>query len=542
MSIWIVTTGNSDIILKHDKTWGRLYEEASDHLECSDFGSASRVNPDDKEAGYTVPSRILGIVYAKQLQECYEDDLRFPLLDTYCKYFTDKNIKIEKIILLLTDQSKIFSSEEQRLHQKSPYWKDTCTLEPLFKWYFQHQKFTCKPEFQYLIPDQKSPGIDNWDATLSLVETKLQELEIDARQEVYVSHQAGTPAISSAVQFVTLGKFKKVQFLVSNEYFDEEYYQLKSKYDSIQSSRYQRGMQIQKAKQLIIKGLPAAAKEVLTGIANQETIEKINQIVDLFNIKSFLVSGQEFEVKASIDRIVTALDLVEIFFKQENYIQGVAILNATQETFLKAAIISQTKKINEHPIPLSNIVGWDKYGLFIKSQNTIKNLLNLQNPLEILKQLNFPNPIPGDFNYRFWEEYQNDKSKKLKLNNSTQFQWLCELRQDFKAWGLLEWSCRYKREEDDLRNQLLHNLLGVNQQEVRDYLLGYNQDSIKRFLGNFDKLKNDSEQITNEAYQAYYQDVKLPFLKALKLFGLWRQEVNQNKLEIKLQEIADSLI
>ncbi|MEH1765727.1 MAG: hypothetical protein V7K76_31710 [Nostoc sp.] len=93
-----------------------------------------------------------------------------------------------------------------------------------------------------------------------------------------------------------------------------------------------------------------------------------------------------------------------------------------------------------------------------------------------------------------------------------------------------------------LKNILLHNLLGVDQQEVRDYLLGYNEDSIKRFLGNFDKLKKDSEQITNEAYQAYSQDVKLPFLKALKLFGLWRQEVNQNKLEMKLQEIADSLI
>ncbi|MHC5820303.1 MAG: hypothetical protein ACYT04_31645 [Nostoc sp.] len=162
--------------------------------------------------------------------------------------------------------------------------------------------------------------------------------------------------------------------------------------------------------------------------------------------------------------------------------------------------------------------------------------------MEILKELKFPNPIPGDFNSKFWEKYQNQKDTTLKLNNSTQFQWLCELRQDFKAWGLLEWSCRYRREEDDLRNQLLHNLLGVNQQEVRDYLLGYNEDSIKRFLGNIKNLKNDSEQITNEAYQAYSQDVKLPFFKALKLFALWKQEVNHNKLEMKLKEIADSLI
>ena len=70
----------------------------------------------------------------------------------------------------------------------------------------------------------------------------------------------------------------------------------------------------------------------------------------------------------------------------------------------------------------------------------------------------------------------------------------------------------------------------------------YSKDSLKRFLGNIKPLSNDSEQIINQAYEAYRQDVKLPFFKALKLFGLWRQEADDNKLEIKLQEIADSLI
>ncbi|MHC5937685.1 hypothetical protein [Nostoc sp.] len=162
--------------------------------------------------------------------------------------------------------------------------------------------------------------------------------------------------------------------------------------------------------------------------------------------------------------------------------------------------------------------------------------------MEILNQLKFPNSIIGDVNSKFWEEYQNQKHKIFKLNNSTQLQWLCELRQDFKAWGLLEWSCQYKRDEDDLRNQLLHNLLDVNQQEVRNYLLGYNKDSLKRFLGNIKQLSNDSEQIINQAYEAYRQDIKSPFFKALKLFGLWRQETDDNKLEMKLQEIAGSLI
>ena len=33
MSIWILTTGNSDVILKHDKTWGDLHYDANDKLE-----------------------------------------------------------------------------------------------------------------------------------------------------------------------------------------------------------------------------------------------------------------------------------------------------------------------------------------------------------------------------------------------------------------------------------------------------------------------------------------------------------------------------
>ena len=547
MSIWIVTTGNSDVILKHDRTWSRFHNEASDHLECSDFGSASRVNPDDRDAGFTVPARVLGLVYKNQSEEYYEDDLKFPLFDTYCKYLIEKNIEIEKIIILLTDQSQIFSSEEQRLHQKSPYWKDTCTLKPLLVWYFQGKKFTCQPEFEYLIPHPNHPGVDNWDATLSLVDAKLQELEIDANQEVYVSHQAGTPAISSAIQFVTLGKFKKVHFLVSNEYLDENY-ELKSKSDIVESSRYQRGMQIQKAKQLIVKGLPAAAKEILTDIADNNTIKEINEIVDLFNINNFLFRGKKFDVPSAVDRIVTALDLIEIFFQQENYIQGIAILNATQETFLKAAILSQKKKINDIQINLSSIIDWNKNGFFIKSQQEIIKLLNVQNPLNILTQIKFPHPIERDSDVQFWDKYQNQRDRNFKLNNSRQFKWLCELKQDFKPWAILSWSCQYERiKEDDLRNQLLHNLVGVEKIEVRDYICGYNNDSIKRIEQLSNKSNQINEQLSdkpnqiNEVDEAYKQNVKTPFLKSLKLFGLLQENTIENRLQNKLQQIADSI-
>ena len=541
MSIWIVTIGNRDVILKHEDNWGDLRYEASDKIECSDFGTAERIDPDDRDAGYTVPARVLGLVYEDK-EKYYEEDLKFPLLDTYQRHFTTHNITIDKIIVLLTDQAKIFSTDEQRIHQRSPYWKDTCTLAPLLKWYFQKPEFNCIPEFQYFIPDGDAAGIDNWDATLSLVETTLTELNIDANQEVYVSHQAGTPAASSAVQFVSIGKFKKVKFLVANEYFDAEDFEIKSKSQIVDSSRYQRSLQIQKAKQLIIKGLPAAAKELLIGIVDDQVMKEINEIVDFFNIKSSFVKGKEFEVKSAVARILTAIDLIEIFFKQENYIQGIALLNATQETFLKAAIIGQKRKVNDQIFKIDDIASWKRDGLSLNSQNQLKEIKLFKNIIDFLQDLSFPIPQYCDFDFKHWKNYQQDPSKWFKLNNSRQFLWLCNLKPDFKPWGGLSWSCEYERERDeDLRNQLLHNLLGVDKKEVIRYLFGYNEDKIKGFLQLIKKSNDEDEPSTNEVHQAYVDSVKKPFLEALKLFGLCSEQPIENQLEEKLQQLANSI-
>ncbi len=287
MSIWIVTTGNSDVILKHDKTWGSLYDEVryEDEFYGTDFASPVPLDPRDKSAGYTVPAKVLGLVYEKQ-PDYYKQDLKFPLFDTYCEYFLKENIKPEKIIILLTDQSAIFE-QDQIIYEKCPYWQDTCTLRPLLEWYLQ-EKFDSQLEFLYLTPtNADKKGIDNWNETLYLVEDKFCELDCNPLKTVYVSHQAGTPAISSAVQFVSLGKFKNVKFLVSNEYFDENYEQ-RSKSEAIESSNYWRGMQIQKAKQLITSGFPGAALKMLENIdrIDQNVIIQLEDIVDFFNLYS----------------------------------------------------------------------------------------------------------------------------------------------------------------------------------------------------------------------------------------------------------------
>ncbi|MFM5979583.1 MAG: hypothetical protein ACKO9I_03420 [Sphaerospermopsis kisseleviana] len=553
MSIWIVTTGNSDVILTHNQTWGDLHYEASDKLECSDFAQADPRDSNDHNAGYTVPARVLGIVYENQ-KEYYEQDLKFPLLDTYQKYLTANNVTIERIIVLLTDQSQIFSTQEQRIHPRSPYWKDTCTLKPVLEWYFQNSEISCTPEFEYFIPSNNAAGIDNWDATLSLVETKLTqlitELNIDTNQEVYVSHQAGTPAVSSAVQFVSIGKFKKVKFLVANEYFDPEDYDIKSQSKIIESSRYQRSVQIQKAKQLIESGLPGAALNILDTIDVDENLKQdLRNLVRFFNIESELAKSGKFDSGLAIERVINALELVSCYFQEQSYIQGITLLSAAHETFLKAAIMKELSKKysyfnlsingNTKRLQVIKVIEWTKAGLsFAKDpkdnevwelDNHLKRLLgiNIKNiksyKLDILQQLSFPTD-----NLELSRKLNKVEHGDFKIigSNTGMLAWLKQLSSDFASWKLMEFIGRYDREfEEDRRNQLMHNLVGAKPKEVIKYLMG-NQNS-PQYTDNHASVVN-----------AYEEEVKKPFLKQINKLGLPYKESDLRK---QLQEIASKL-
>ncbi|MEH2076910.1 MAG: hypothetical protein V7K57_21330 [Nostoc sp.] len=511
MTIWIITTGNSDVILKNHKSWGSLYSEVRYDLECDEFASPPPKYPDNKEAGYTVPARVLGLVYGNKLDK-YGSDLEFPLLDTYCKSFLNNNVKPERIIILLTDQSEIFN-QDQLLYEKCPYWQDTCTLKPLLEWYLK-EKFDCQLEFLHLIPKNVDKGIDNWNETLYLVEEVFCKLDSNPLKPVYVSHQAGTPAISSAVQFVSLGRFPKVKFLVSNEYFDENYQQ-KSKSEAIESSNYRRGMQIQKAKQLIIGGLPGAALKILEDIEriDKTAIANLEKIVDFFNLYSPLTdSSQDFAIPQATQRIVDALDLIGFFFNQRNYLQGITLLAAAQETFLKVAILSQVALINETVIvngssqKVSELIEWVPLGL--SPAKSIKNETNTFK-INVLQSLQFP-----------IEKIKNNNFGTINKNDSL-IDWLKKLDNSFSDWPLLRWYCKKDRyANDDLRNQLMHNLRGVEDKEVINYLLGYENHQ------------------ANDVMSAYVNHVKQPFLNAINYFKLGYKREKLNKT---LQEIAESL-
>ncbi|MCG6137043.1 MAG: hypothetical protein MET45_20815 [Nostoc sp. LLA-1] len=245
MNIWIITTGNSDVQLKNKTNWINLYREGRRGLE-RDYNFQPSQKEDD--VIFTVPARVMGVIYGTQLDNNQLDkdiyqDLYFPLLDAFSEKLQGQN-QPDRIIVILTNQEAAYTNPEK----KSPYWKDTCTLKPIIDKYLQ-TKFPkiSKIEYLELKPKSKDEGLDNWDQSLKLVQQELSQsnLEFKPLDNIYVSHQAGTPAISSAIQFVSLAKFgKKVKFLVSNEYEPEN-----TRF--ITSSNYLRGIQLQEAKVLL---------------------------------------------------------------------------------------------------------------------------------------------------------------------------------------------------------------------------------------------------------------------------------------------------
>ncbi|MBW4494157.1 MAG: hypothetical protein KME26_13930 [Oscillatoria princeps RMCB-10] len=569
MSIWIVTTGNSDVQLTTDEHWVDLYnaaveEEDSSILEvCEDLISAPT---QDRATGlYPAPARALGLVYRAECLDEYYEDLTFPLLHTFIQGIKQRP---SKIIVLLTDQTQIFTAK-QKGYTDCPFWQDTVELRDILTRYLQDNLGTV-PNFYCITPapaqDEAQTaiaGADNWENMLKEVgktlEQALSELGVNREDEtVYVSHQAGTPAISSAVQFLTVSKFKNVKFLVSNQYCQG--YSRVSSPQVIESSHYWRGLQIEKAKRLIKNGQPGAALEIIQDIPDIQTdiITQLQQLVNRFNIKAddpsrHGVSVDEFKPEHAIKRVRDALEFIEIFFRQGNYIQGVTLLAAAQETFLKAAIRDRLDKTMTAKIGnarVSDLVFWDKRGLCLQSRNEMEALTGCPvNPDSVSDKLQFPSPVRTSFKDHFNNGYRSGKCWELNLESL--FNWLKQITgsrsQDY--WNLLVWSCTRIREfDDDRRNQLMHNLRGVRELDVIHYLLGC--PKITTAVGGpLNELQEEYQKYANmpslnfqNVTEVYKKFVKDKFLDTLKSFGLW-DDVSQKytPLPKELEELAKAL-
>lgn len=547
MNIWIVTIGSSDVQLDSDlqnKAKGRSEEQRSDKVwnywyddtlkeNCYGITFKPKRAYEDKEEPYRIAPRVFGTVYNSASDDVKEEIwnyLTFPLLDNFIAKL-DSQI-MEKIIILQTDQAEFFPNDQQRRKPKLPYWQDTCELELILRHYFSKHFPNAELVPKKLTAYQGTPGLDDWDNVLSIVRAKLNEIKLEP-ETVYVSHQAGTPAISSAVQFSSLSLFgDRVRFLASNEYNNETII--------IDSPVYLQGIKIQQAKKLIVNGSPGAALELIKEIINEETRKKLKKKVDEFNIKLKTESGKnddEFEPKNAIERVRKALDLIEIFFKQENYIQGVTLLAASQETFLKATI----------KYDLDKYVNWNEEGLFLKSQKEIKESGEVISKEQLIANLNLPDEVTNKGDLRdkyfsvpnYWiqikELYQIlDWVKNIKYSKGTSY------------WYSLEWSCTHRREFDyDRRNQLMHNLRGVEKIDVIHYLLGCPEDEknaneVAKSIYQ-KEYANKTPLEVEDVVNVYHKHVKDPFQETLKKFGWNDNNLQYTPLQDQLADLANSL-
>ena len=333
--VWIVTTGNSDVKLLTHKDFSFLKDTSVKEGLLGSCYTKFKPIKNDKD-DWSLPARVMGIVYGDVISEHWHK-LEFHLLDGFCAKLKEENVKPDRVIVLLTDQSAIF---EDRNDRDSPYWKDTCTLEPIFRKYLSEHKDIqpVEVDFVCLSPEKDQVGLDDWNATLTLVQKKFTGLGIDQNNEVIVSHQAGTPAISSAVQFASLSSFgDKVSFLTSNE---------RTKVVSLNpSSSYFESMQIQEAKKFLNNYDYMSTDSVLkarldrlkkTNPHQADKIIKLLEVAKLWNLSKFSDLKTKLEVIPLAELNTLATERVKQWWWPAYEEAYLAVVRYEQENFVEA--------------------------------------------------------------------------------------------------------------------------------------------------------------------------------------------------------------
>ncbi len=273
MNLWLITTGSSDVQIKDNDLWNEWYPEIKRSLydaDRKDFKPTRTI--DDDGVPYRIAPRVLGLAHEK-LGDAVSEQLTFPLLQEFQRKLEQEQVAIAQIFILITDQGDVFD-EDERSSYHCPYWQDTCLLFPILKTYLQSSFPDAQITPLRLQPTSAQQGLDNWNEVLTLVQQELGALTIDP-VKVYVSHQAGTPAISSAVQFSSLAKFgDRVHFLVSNEYKPELT-------GFVESSSYLRGIRIQEARALLKRYAYSSVRQTLQPhLSDNATAKHIKHLLD----------------------------------------------------------------------------------------------------------------------------------------------------------------------------------------------------------------------------------------------------------------------
>jgi hypothetical protein len=503
MHLWIVTIGSSDVQLISDKAnqaKGRTEKQRSDKVwsywytddlraDCCDISFEPKQPFKEKEEAYRIAPRILSRVYQtseESRQQEIWDYLTFPLLDNFAEALKEHPAP-EAIAVLLTDQSTIFQSDRQR-KPNSPYWQDTCELKPILQTYFAEKFPGVRCEFISLTPGSNSESLDNWNAVLDLVRGKFrnltiadQPIQVNPRETVYVSHQAGTPAISSAVQFCSLATFRdNVQFLVSQE-------DTQKVLPPIPQSTYLGAIRQQEAKALLKRYDYSGVRDLLgltpTKPTTPET-QRLKYLLDAaeqWNFAEFqkfkkIISDRKLLPQASFPWWRTGYESAYLAWVR---LQQGSPVDAMVHSF--RAVEGVTSLWAEKTYP--NYVRRDpKKGLQLKSSicNKFTNLTYL------FGKLNQPKPETGAYGKALFALLKEDRRQDWQFNSHICI--FCKpLDRNYSGNDIFE-----------ERNNLFHRLEGLQEQELFEAWDTSNPSSwITRVLGCVNFISKQDYQFTS---------------------------------------------
>jgi hypothetical protein len=349
MNLWIVTIGSSDIQLdsdrqnqqkqrgekrRSDRVWQYWYVDEI-KARCHDLGFEPKPLDSGIEELYRVPPRVLGMVYMSSIEETQAEIwgyLNFPLLDSFVKQL-EQEAPPDAIVVLLTDQSAIFKNATQRPKLKSPYWQDTSTLQPILQRYFQEKFPDVACEWLVLTPTIAEEGLDNWNAVLRLVKEQLRTVQPPVPYEtVYVSHQASTPAISSAIQFLSLAQFgERVRFLVSNEHNTQLT-------EFVESPSYLQELNREKAKELLDRHDYAGVKELIFPYSGDEIKSLLDAAIqwNFSEFEAFVKKLKEFRDSDFLEHIREDLDSSKEYWRTSYESAYLAVVRLRQGSTVEA--------------------------------------------------------------------------------------------------------------------------------------------------------------------------------------------------------------
>lgn len=489
MNIWILTIGSSDVQLKTKKNWATLFRNVRSQLDDRGFNPSEGI-----EGKFQVPARVMGVVYSKVQAEQHFEDLVFPLINNFINKIQEESIRIDQIVLVLSDQS-IFTKTD-RSSQNHPYWQDTCTLRSLLEKYLREQLQGNSPDLQFQDPPlllkakSANEGLDDWNAVLKLVQEEFSTLNFPDDTTIYVSHQAGTPAISSAVQFTSLSCFgQQVRFLVSNER-DSNLTKI------LPSSEYLKGIRKKETKALLSSynyaGVKALVEDYLDSNKKTETLLNAAIQWNVAKFDSFLQELTEFsEFASDVEERIRAENWWWIAY-EEVYL---AIIRKQQGNIVEAFFHSfrafegifaawghskfnkHIKTINGVPYLRDSILDDSEIALSTLSRKSKEAIKGIIEKLQNLKDKNQK------------REVEIKKDDRVEMNLRT----LCNLLKAFRYADYNQnckelkifWDNDKQNNVSDKRNFIVHQVQGMSEEDLQKFWGVESQEELESRLRKF---------------------------------------------------------